>query len=167
MIYTDKEVCKYVQKNRKPTSYTIVTQTKKTLVSNCSISVFFYVAIEWERVAQSLDYRNAQYFDEETVKLDRWSDDLKFGLETEIKQIDKDIKETKKQAAASSTLAEKLGEQKKLRALEGVRNAKRRSLYEAQDKIDADRDVLIKKVEKQLKCSTKNERLFVVRWTLN
>ena len=125
------------------------------------------VAIEREQVAQSLDYRNAQYFDEETVKLDRWSDDLKFGLETEIKQIDKDIKETKKQAAASSTLAEKLGEQKKLRALEGVRNAKRRSLYEAQDKIDADRDVLIKKVEKQLKCSTKNERLFVVRWTLN
>ena len=36
------------KKNRKPTSYTIVTQTKKTLVSNCSISVFFYVAIEWE-----------------------------------------------------------------------------------------------------------------------
>lgn len=125
------------------------------------------VAIEKEQVAQSLDYRNAQYFDEETVKLDRWSDDLKFGLETEIKQIDKDIKEIKKQAAGSSTLAEKLGEQKKLRALEGTRNAKRRSLYEAQDKIDADRDVLITKVEKQLKCSTKNERLFVVRWTLN
>ena len=105
-------------------------------------------------------------FDEETVKLDRWSDDLKFGLEAEIKQIDKDIKETKKQAAAASTLAEKLGEQKKLRALEGARNAKRRSLYEAQDKIDADRDVSITKVEKQLKCSTKNERIFVVRWTL-
>jgi hypothetical protein len=35
-------------KDRKPTSYTIVTQTKNTLVSNCFISVFFYVTIEWE-----------------------------------------------------------------------------------------------------------------------
>jgi len=36
------------KKNRIPTSYTIVTQTKKTTVSNCFEKVFFYVTIEWE-----------------------------------------------------------------------------------------------------------------------
>jgi adenine-specific DNA-methyltransferase len=118
-------------------------------------------------VARQLDERNAVYFDEETSKLDSWADDLKFGLETEIKQLDKDIKEAKKTAAGSMSLASKLEHQKRLRELEQSRNAKRRSLYEAQDSIDEQRDTLIKKVEKQLQCTVNNTKLFVVRWSLN
>ena len=91
---------------------------------------------------------------------------MKFGLETEIKQIDKDIKEAKKAASASMSLASKLEHQKQLRALEQSRNTKRRSLYEAQDKIDEQRDTLIKKVEQQLKCTMNNTKLFTVKWSL-
>lgn len=119
-----------------------------------------------DAVARQLDERNAVYFDEETGKLDSWADDLKFGLETEIKQLDKDIKEAKKAASVSMSLASKLEHQKKLRELEQSRNAKRRSLYEAQDSIDEQRDTLIKKVEKQLQCTVKNTKLFAVRWSL-
>lgn len=119
-----------------------------------------------DAVARQLDERNAVYFDEETGKLDSWADDLKFGLETEIKQLDKDIKEAKKAASVSMSLASKLEHQKKLRELEQTRNAKRRSLYEAQDSIDEQRDTLIKKVEKQLQCTVKNTKLFAVRWSL-
>lgn len=119
-----------------------------------------------DAVARQLDERNAVYFDEETSKLDSWADDLKFGLETEIKQLDKDIKEAKKAASVSMSLASKLEHQKKLRELEQSRNAKRRSLYEAQDSIDEQRDTLIKKVEKQLQCTVKNTKLFAVRWSL-
>ncbi len=119
-----------------------------------------------EAVARKLDERNAKYFDEETAKLDSWADDLKFGLETEIKQIDKDIKEAKKAASTAISLASKLEHQKRLRALEQSRNAKRRSLYEAQDKIDEQRDTLIKNVEKQLKCTVNGTMLFTVKWSL-
>lgn len=119
-----------------------------------------------EAVTVQIDERNAQYFDEETGKLDSWADDLKFGLETEIKQLDKDIKESKKAAASAMSLASKLEHQKSLRDLEQSRNAKRRSLYEAQDKIDEQRDTLIKKVEKQLKCTVTNTKLFTVQWSL-
>ncbi len=119
-----------------------------------------------DAVARKLDERNAQYFDEETAKLDSWADDLKFGLETEIKQLDKDIKEAKKTAAASMSLAAKLELQKKLRELEQTRNAKRRSLYEAQDSIDEQRDTLINKVEKQLQCTVNTVKLFAVKWSL-
>lgn len=129
----------------------------------------FEASIEDKRnlITQSLDHRNARYFDEETVKLDAWSDDLKFGLEAELKQIDKEIKEAKKQATASSSLSEKLEQQKLVRSLENQRNLKRKNLYEAQDKIDVNRDELIKKIEKQLQCSTKSENLFLIRWVLN
>lgn len=117
-------------------------------------------------VARKLDERNAQYFEEETAKLDSWADDLKFGLETEIKQLDKDIKEAKKVAAGSMSLAVKLEQQKRLRDLEQSRNAKRRSLYEAQDDIDVQRDSLINKVEKQLQCTVNTVKLFAVKWSL-
>lgn len=119
-----------------------------------------------DAVARQLDERNAVYFDEETDKLDSWADDLKFGLETEIKQLDKDIKEAKKAASVSMSLASKLEHQKKLRELEQSRNSKRRSLYEAQDSIDEQRDSLIKKIEKQLQCTVNNTKLFAVRWSL-
>jgi len=119
-----------------------------------------------DAVARKLDERNAQYFDEETAKLDSWADDLKFGLETEIKQLDKDIKEAKKAAAGSMSLATKLEQQKRLRDLEQSRNAKRRNLYEAQDDIDVQRDTLINKVEKQLKCTVNTVKLFAVKWSL-
>ena len=125
------------------------------------------IAKQRDAVARQLDERNAVYFDEETGKLDSWADDLKFGLETEIKQLDKDIKEAKKAASVSMSLASKLEHQKRLRELEQSRNAKRRSLYEAQDSIDEQRDTLIKKVEKQLQCTVNNTKLFVVRWSLN
>jgi len=119
-----------------------------------------------DAVARKLDERNAQYFEEETAKLDSWADDLKFGLETEIKQLDKDIKEAKKTAAGSMSLAAKLEQQKRLRDLEQSRNAKRRSLYEAQDDIDLQRDTLIHKVEKQLQCTVNTVKLFAVKWRL-
>lgn len=125
------------------------------------------IAKQRDAVARQLDERNAVYFDEETGKLDSWADDLKFGLETEIKQLDKDIKEAKKAASVSMSLASKLEHQKKLRELEQSRNAKRRGLYEAQDNIDEQRDTLIKKVEKQLQCTVNNTKLFAVRWGLN
>lgn len=124
------------------------------------------IAKQRDAVARQLDERNAVYFDEETGKLDSWADDLKFGLEAEIKQLDKDIKEAKKAASVSMSLASKLEHQKKLRELEQSRNAKRRSLYEAQDNIDEQRDTLIKKVEKQLQCTVNNTKLFAVRWSL-
>jgi adenine-specific DNA-methyltransferase len=119
-----------------------------------------------DAVARKLDDRNAQYFDEEVAKLDSWADDLKFGLETEIKQLDKDIREAKKSATASMSLAAKLELQKQLRELEQTRSAKRRSLYAAQDNIDEQRDMLICKVEKQLQCTVKTVKLFAVKWSL-
>ena len=46
-----------------------------------------------------IDKRNGEFFDEEVLKLDRWSEDLKQGLEREIKEIDKQIREARKVAA--------------------------------------------------------------------
>ena len=55
---------------------------------------------------QQLDAWIDQHFDEEVLKLDHWSDDLKQGLEREIRDLDKEIREARKVASFASSLAE-------------------------------------------------------------
>lgn len=42
---------------------------------------------------RDINERNLGYFEQEVQKLDAWADDLKLGLEQEIKEIDREIKE--------------------------------------------------------------------------
>lgn len=118
-------------------------------------------------ILQDVGTRNLRYFEEETDKLDSWADDLKNGLEREIKEIDREIREARKQAKAALTLEQKLAGQRTVKALESKRANKRRSLFEAQDEIDARRDALIADIEDKLKRQTETQRLFTVRWRLN
>lgn len=114
----------------------------------------------------SVDARNGRFFDEEVAKLERWADDLKLGLEREIKDLDQDIEEARFEGQAATALTEKLAAQKKLRAVEKQRNKKRRGLYDAQDAIDHQRDQLIGKIERQLNRQRTAQPLFTVRWQL-
>ena len=113
---------------------------------------------------EQVEQRNVRFFDEEVIKLDRWSDDLKRGLEREIKEIDKDIREARKAAALAQSLRAKLECQKQIKALEANRNRKRRELFDAQDAIDVQRDELIDKIEKQMQQRTSVLPIFVLRW---
>jgi len=121
---------------------------------------------EIERFIKRIDQRNGRFFDEEVLKLDAWSDDLKQGLEREIKAIDAEIRELRKKSSAAISLQEKLDIQKNMRTLEGHRNRQRRELFEAQDAIDVKRDELIKGIESQLKQSHAVARVFLIRWHL-
>jgi adenine-specific DNA-methyltransferase len=117
-------------------------------------------------ILDDLDRRNGRHFDEEVIKLDRWADDLKLGLEREIKDIDQQIRDTRRMASAAASLTEKLSHQKEVKALEVKRNLKRRELFEAQDDIDKRRDSLIGGIEAQLKQTTGFKPLFTIRWSV-
>lgn len=115
---------------------------------------------------RSITKRNAGFFAAEAAKLESWSDDLKLGLEREIKEIDRLIKEARREATTALTLETKLDAQKRIRRLEGTRNEKRRSLFEAQDKVDRQRDELISAIEGKLSQGTSTQVLFTIRWNL-
>ena len=87
----------------------------------------------------------------------------KQGLEREIKEIDKQIREARKMAALAQSLQDKLAEQKTIKALEKTRNTKRRELFDAQDAINAQREELIENIEKQLKQRRSVQTLFCIR----
>ena len=78
---------------------------------------------------REINQRNLGYFEQEVEKLDAWADDLKLGLEQEIKGIDAEIKDVRRTAATSPTLEEKLAHQKQQRELETKRSKLRRELF--------------------------------------
>jgi adenine-specific DNA-methyltransferase len=111
-------------------------------------------------VRRSVSEHSASAFDAEAEKLDGWADDLKVGLEWEIKELDRQIKEAPKAASVAVTLEEKLISQKRVKTLETERNNMRRALFESQDEIDRKRGDLIA----QLTQKVTTECLFSVPW---
>lgn len=117
-----------------------------------------------EAVQREVAQRNLSYYEAEANKLDGWADDQKVALERDIKEIDKLIKDTRRTAAASLTLEEKLRYQKEMRELEQQRNTKRRALFEAQDAIDRRRDELIAGIEGKLEQRMVEDEVFTINW---
>ncbi len=117
-------------------------------------------------IQQKVSSRNAQFFEAEAAKLDAWADDLKIGLEREIKEFDRQIKEARRAATTALTLEEKLAGQKQVKALEATRNQRRRSLFDAQDEVDRQREVFIAQIEGKLQQKNDFESLFTIRWKL-
>jgi adenine-specific DNA-methyltransferase len=117
-------------------------------------------------IKRTISERNARFFEAEADKLDGWSDDLKLSLEREIKEMDRQIKEARRAATTALTLEDKLAGQKQIKALESHRNEKRRSLFDAQDKVDLQREALISNIEGKLTQKSELNQLFTVRWSL-
>ena len=115
---------------------------------------------------REINQRNLGYFEQEVQKLDSWADDLKLGLEQEIKAIDVEIKEVRRTAATSPTLEEKLTHQKHQRELEGKRSKLRRELFARQDEVEEQRNDLINQLEVQLQQQVEERTLFTIEWEL-
>jgi hypothetical protein len=117
-------------------------------------------------VLREINQRNLSYFEQEVQKLDAWADDLKLGIEQEIKELDRQIKEVRRIAAVAPTLEEKLSWQKQQRELENQRTKLRRELFSRQDVIESERNDLINQLEFKLRQDVQEQTLFTVEWEL-
>jgi superfamily II DNA or RNA helicase len=123
-------------------------------------------AIESQRaeILTRISEQNAKWLDDEIGKLDRWSEDLKYGLEQEIKDLDQEIRDTKRQAKHEVSLEAKVQVHRKVKELETVRSNKRRDLFLAQDDVDARKETLISAIENRLHQNSTGEELYRIRW---
>jgi hypothetical protein len=69
------------------------------------------------------------------------------GLENEVKELDREIKDVRRTAAVAATLEEKLHWQKRQREMEDKRNQLRRRIFDRQDDIDSQRNFIGFRVE--------------------
>lgn len=63
-------------------------------------------------IQRGISERNARLFEAEADKLDGWADALKLGLEREIKELDRQIKEARRAATTALMLEDKLAGQR-------------------------------------------------------
>lgn len=110
--------------------------------------------------------RNAEFFDQEYDKLDKWADDMKFSLEQEIKDLDAEIKLRKAEARKKLDLQSKVKEQRAIKDLEKKRNEKRKHLFEAQDQIDGKKEDVLSNIEERLAQKIEETELFTIKWEL-
>ncbi len=115
-------------------------------------------------VIDEISLRNAAFFGDEMTKLDSWADDLKETIEQSIKELDKEIRQVRKDAKLAPTLEEKLELQKQQKKLETKRNKDRRELFNKQDEVDARRDEMIHTIEERLTKRLVEKALFTIQW---
>jgi hypothetical protein len=119
-----------------------------------------------DRIMEEVGLRNTNWLDQEVAKLDRWSEDLKFGLEQEIKDLDKEIRDTKRASSSAASLADKLVHQRTIKTLQATRNQKRKDLFVAQDEVEVRRDGLIVDIEARMTQGQQHREVFKIRWRL-
>ena len=110
--------------------------------------------------------KNGQWFDTEMDKLDRWADDRRAALKTELEELDQEIKETKRSARMAPNLPEKLELQRKLRGLETKRDEAWRAFDAAGRDIDRQKDALLDEISRRLEQKTECKPLFTIKWSL-
>lgn len=117
-------------------------------------------------VLARLEERDSHIFEREMEKLEGWAADLKDSLETELKELDQHIKETKREAQLAANLERKVELHKAIKDLEKKRADKRKNLFEAQDQVDGQKDELLKSISGRLKQGQEIQELFLIRWKL-
>jgi exonuclease VII large subunit len=122
------------------------------------------LAQQQQDVLTRLSEKNAEFFELEMEKLEGWAGDLKESLEHELKEIDREIKETKREAQLAASLESKVALHKRIKDLESRRAEKRRGLFEAQDAVDTRKDSLLSEIEARLTQALAKTELFTVKW---
>ena len=110
--------------------------------------------------------RNNNFFEEEMEKLDNWAEDVKAGLEKELRDLDAEIKLRKSESKKTSRLEEKVHLQRLIKDLEKKRSEKRLNLYQAQDEVDARKETLLAKVEAMLAQKIEQTKLVTFHWRI-
>jgi len=138
--------------------------SETVIPENVAANLEIGIATAADQIVQDVTNRNHQYFEAEMDKLETWADDLKHGLERELKELDREIKAVKKEARQVAELEAKVALHKQTKELERKRNDKRRKLFDAQDEIDERKDELISQIEARLRQRTEENKLFTIRW---
>jgi adenine-specific DNA-methyltransferase len=117
-------------------------------------------------IERDISQRNARFFEAEADKLESWADDKKISLEQEIRDLDRQIRESRRLARAALSLEEKLAGQKQIKSLESQRSQRQRSVFDAHDQVNKQRDDLIAVIEGKLTQKSELKKLFAIRWKL-
>ncbi|NDH66095.1 MAG: ATP-dependent helicase, partial [Microbacteriaceae bacterium] len=110
--------------------------------------------------------RNAKFFEAELAKLDGWADDQVASSEKALKDIKKRIRELRNEATKAADLSEQARIQTDTAEAERRQRKLRQEIFEVEERIYAQRDLLVAAIRGKLEQKTQTLDLFTVRWSL-
>lgn len=109
--------------------------------------------------------QNAEWLDVESENLDNYAEDLERSFEAEIKSAEAEIKEAKKALRGSVlSMADKVAEKRRISSLETKRDRLKREFFDRREKIRADVEAMLDKIQESLKLEPTLTDLFTIRW---
>lgn len=113
---------------------------------------------------QAIEVANKQYYLDECAKLDAYSEDLKEGLQCELRDIKKAIAEKKREFRNSTSLPldEMLAVKDELNRMESKRKRMQRELYDREDEIDAQNEQLQEEMREKLRGNCRLDRIMAI-----
>lgn len=122
-----------------------------------------------EQRQQAIEDANKQYYLEECAKLDAYSEDLKEGLQRELKDIKKAINEKKREFRNSTNLPldEMLAIKDELNKLESRKKRMQRELYDREDEIDEQNERLQNEMREKLRGNCQLEEIMTIAFKVD
>ncbi len=120
-----------------------------------------------EQVDQTTDRARQEalkLFDEQLEKLDTWAEDMKLGLDKEIKDLTQTIKLMKSEARKMDTIEARLVKEREIKTQDALLKRKRAELFAEHDRIEMKKDKLTDDLERLLRPSSEKKTLFSLRW---
>ena len=117
-----------------------------------------------QTIFDALEQKNASYFEGELDKLDRWGEDQRASLKLALKELEDQIRETRRNARLAGNLPDKLKLEREKRQLDSKRDEAGREYEKAAKDIESRKDNLMDEVEKRLKQQVSEQPLFKIRW---
>lgn len=121
-----------------------------------------------EKQKAEIERINKEYFLAECAKLDAFSEDLKDGLQRELKDLNKEITEKKRifKASTDKTLAEMLEMKEEVSRLEEKRKKLRREIYDREDEIDSQNERLQDEIHAKLEGASSLEHIMTISFEI-
>jgi superfamily II DNA/RNA helicase len=118
---------------------------------------------------QNIENENKRYYFEECEKLDAYTEDLKEGLERELKELRKQITEKKKLLRASKDtqpLDALVGIKDEINKMEEKRKTMQRDIYKRQDETEAENDRLQEDIRKRLNGTSSVKHIMTISFEI-
>jgi superfamily II DNA/RNA helicase len=117
-------------------------------------------------VIEALKQQNAQWFAEESRKLEKWAEDKVFAAEKELQDAKARILELKREARTAESPEQQHRIQTQIQELEKSKRRLRQRIFEVEDEIIEERDQMIADLEARLQQDISKQELFAVRWAV-
>ena len=126
-----------------------------------------------EQVARSavnadVEAENRRWLDEETEKLDAYADDIEVAADTQIKQMETEIRSAKKalRGNTSITLEEKVKEQRRIKVLQNDADELKLTTFQRRKAVRTEMDDRLDAIAHALKSVPTITPLITLRWSV-